>query len=127
MTPSSSSDTVSRAHLDSRNRQILAAQVHLLFSNTNVGVAVTLTATAILGRLHWDVVTHFTILGWCLYMFLVSTARFALHLLYRRSAPSNINVSKWLLAFDVGAGLSGAGWGAAGILLYPETHFGHQI
>ncbi len=34
---------------------------------------------------------------------------------------------KWGTAFVLGAGLSGAGWGAAGILLYPESDLANQV
>jgi hypothetical protein len=33
----------------------------------------------------------------------------------------------WGAAFAIGAGLAGAGWGAAGILLYPEAHLANQV
>ena len=120
----SSADALQR---DSRRRQILTAQVQLLYSNANVGVAITLTAAAILGRLQWGVVPHLVILGWCLYMFLVSVGRFTLGRLYRVTAPSNLETSRWGAAFTIGAGLAGAGWGAAGILLYPEAHLANQV
>ena len=33
----------------------------------------------------------------------------------------------WGAAFAIGAGLGGAGWGTAGVLLYPEAHPGNQV
>src|SRR6266542_6714167 len=115
MTPSSSPAEAAYGHRDSRRRQILAAQVRLLYSNANVGVVVTLVATAILGRLQWGVAPHFIIIGWCLYMFLVSVGRFTLGRRYWRTAPSSVDTSRWGAAFAIGAGLAGAGWAAAGI------------
>src|ERR1017187_4363818 len=38
-----------------------------------------------------------------------------------------VNADRWGAAFAVGAGLAGAGWGAAGGLLYPETHLANQL
>ena len=127
MTPSSSRSEVAHAQRDSRRPEILAAQVRLLYSNTSVGVGVTLVATPILGRLQWGVAPHRIILGWCLYMLLLSVARFTLGRRYWRSAPSNLETSWWGAAFASGAGLAGAGWGAAGILLYPEGHLANQV
>jgi len=106
---------------------MLGAQVRLLYGNANVGVGVTLAATAILGRLQWGVAPHSIILGWCLYMFLVSVARFILGRLYWRTVPSSLETSRWGARFAIGAGLAGAGWGAAGIWLYPEAHLANQV
>src|ERR1700676_1970434 len=115
------------AHRDSRRRRILAAQVQLLYSNSNVGIVVTLVATGILGRLQWGVAPHPVILGWCLYMFLVSAGRFALARGYWRTTPPSLETSRWAAAFSIGAGLAGAGWGAAGILLYTEAPLANQL
>jgi len=82
---------------------------------------------AILGRFQWGVASHSIIVGWCLYIAFVSTARFILGQCYWRRAPSSLETSNWSAAFCLGAGLAGAGWGAAGILLYPEAHLANQI
>ncbi|HXB74778.1 MAG TPA: ATP-binding protein [Candidatus Acidoferrales bacterium] len=120
---------VDAAHADQDfpRQQILAAQVRLLYRNANVGVGVTLVATPILGRLQWGVSPHRVIFGWCLYMFLVSVARFTLTRRYVRVAPSTLKTSTWSAAFAVGAGLAGAGWGAAGVLLYPRAQLTNQV
>jgi len=132
MLPSSS--PAAPAHRDSRRQKILRAQVRLLYSNTNIAVGVTLVATPVLGRLQWSVAPHPTILGWCLYMLLIAAARFTLGRLYWRrgrsaagTAPSGPQTGRWGAAFAIGAGLAGAGWGAAGILLYPEAHLANQV
>lgn len=103
---------------DSRKRQIRAAQVRMLYGNVNVGVAVTLVAATILGRLQWAVIPHVVVLGWWLCMLLIAVARFTLGWRYRHIAPSSLESRKWETACTMGAGLAGAGWGAAGILLY---------
>src|SRR5258708_32835407 len=72
MTPNSSPAEPAQANGDCRRRQVLAAQVRLLYGNANVGVWVTLVATSILGCLQWEVVAHPIVLSWCLYMFLVA-------------------------------------------------------
>jgi signal transduction histidine kinase/CheY-like chemotaxis protein len=127
MTPTSSPADAAPARRESRRLQILATQVRLLYGNSNVGIAVTLVATPILGRLQWSVVAHTVILGWCLYMFLVSVARFTLGQRFWRTKPSQPKAAAWGTAFAIGAGLAGAGWGAAGILLYPEAHLANQV
>ena len=37
------------------------------------------------------------------------------------------DIDKWRTVFTVGVGLAGAGWGAAGILLYPAAHLANQV
>ena len=115
------------ARRDTSKRQILAAQVQLLYRNAGVGVAVTLVAATVLGRLQWEVVPHLVILGWCSYMGLVSAARFILERRYWRTASSNSETNWWRTAFTLGAGLAGAGWGGAGILLYPNAQLANQV
>lgn len=127
MPPSLSRAEVVHGYPDSRRGEVLAAQVRLLYGNANVGVVVTLVATAILGRLQWGLTSPLVILGWGLYMVLVSMARFSLGRYYWRVSPSSLEAGKWRTAFTVGAGLAGAGWGAAGIWLYSEAHLASQV
>ena len=112
---------------DSRRGQILTEQIRLLYSNTNLGAGIPLIAAAILCSLQWEVVPHPVILGWCLYMFLVSVGRFTLGRRYWLSAPSTLKAGRWGTGFAIGAGLAGAGWGAAAILLYQEAHLLNQV
>jgi signal transduction histidine kinase/ActR/RegA family two-component response regulator len=114
-------------HQDPRKREILSAQVRLLYANANIAVGVTILAATILGRLQWGIVPKSVILGWWLYMTLVSAARYALARRYRHASPGSTDIRKWRAAFAVGAGLAGAGWGGAGILLYPEAHLMNQV
>ena len=86
-----------------------------------------LIATSILGYLQWKVVAHPIVLSWCLYMFLVAAGRFTLACRYWRSARSSLETRRWRAGFAVGAGLAGTGWGAAGILLYPEARPVNQL
>jgi signal transduction histidine kinase/ActR/RegA family two-component response regulator len=111
----------------STKQQILAAQVRLLYSNMNVGVGVTLVATAILGLLEWDVASHPVVVAWCLYMCLVSLARFALGQRYSQAAAAKRKTDIWRAAFTAGTGLAGIGWGAAGVLLYPQAQLPNQV
>ena len=127
MTPNPSPAETAQANGDCRRGQILAAQVRLLYGNANVAVGVTLVATSILGRVQWDVVAHPIILSWCLYMFLIAAGRFILARRYWRSVPSSLETRRWRAGFAVGAGLAGTGWGAAGILLYPEARLVNQL
>jgi signal transduction histidine kinase/ActR/RegA family two-component response regulator len=60
-------------------------------------------------------------------MVLVSAARVILSVRYGRESRSGLEYRWWGRAFAIGAGFAGAGWGAAGILLYPEGNLAHQV
>ncbi len=60
-------------------------------------------------------------------MVLLSAARFTLARRYRDIFPMDTAVGRWGIAFAAGAGLAGAGWGAAGILLYPPARLTNQV
>ena len=57
----------------------------------------------------------------------VAVFRFIIVRRYSRASPECTDVGKWRVAFAVGAGLAGAGWGGAGILLYPQAHLPNQV
>ena len=127
MSRSSSANEAARTGKYSRKQQILAAEIRLLYSNANVGAGVTLIAASILAYLQWEVVPHPIILCWWLYMVLVSVARFTLARRYWDTSPTGTAVSRWGATYAGIAGLAGAGWGAAGILLYPAAHLTNQV
>ena len=116
---------------DSRRQEILSAQVRLLYANANLGVGITILAATMLGFLQWGTVPNFVVTGWWLYMTLVSLSRLrfgasaigAPH----EGARTLLLAASGEVAFAVGAGLAGAGWGGAGILLYPEAHLANQV
>ena len=110
-----------------RTRQVRAAQVRLLYSNANTGGAVTIITAPLLSYFQWDVIEHPVVVGWLLYILVLSAARFALTRRYRRASPADTEVTRWGTAFAVGAALAGVGWGAAGILLYPEARLMNQV
>ena len=116
-----------RVEEDSRRQEILSAQVRLLYANANTGVGVTILAATTLAILQWGIVSNFQVLGWWLYMILISVSRGALARRYRLASPGYTEISGWRAAFTIGAGLAGTGWGGAGILLYPEAHLPNQV
>ncbi len=111
----------------SRRPEILPEQIRLLYGNTNIVVAVTLLAASILATLQWRTVPDTVVLGWWCYMILVAAARYLLARRYRQSPPEPAKARPWLTGFAMGAGLAGAGWGAAGILLYRPSYLTNQV
>jgi signal transduction histidine kinase/ActR/RegA family two-component response regulator len=112
---------------DSPQEQLLPAQLKLLYANANLGVVVNILAATILGGLQWGLVPQPVVVGWWLYITLVSVARYVLARRYWHASPTPTDVGKWRTVFTVGVGLTGAGWGAAGILLYPAAHLTDQV
>ena len=120
-------DGVARIQQDSRRRDILSAQMKLLFGNSNIGFAVTVLAATTLALLQWRTVPHYFVLGWWLYITLVAVARSALARAYRRASTASTELGHWRAAFVIGASLAGLGWGGAGILLYPAGDLINQL
>jgi signal transduction histidine kinase/CheY-like chemotaxis protein len=116
-----------RVNTDSSSEQLLAAQVRLLYGNANLGVVVNIVAAAILGALQWGIISKPTIIAWCSYITLVSIARYVFARLYWRTPPGTTGVNRWRNAFTLGVAGAGAGWGAAGVLLYSPGHLTNQV
>src|ERR1700722_304976 len=102
-------------------------QIRLLYANVTLAAGVTVVAASVLSYLQWKVVLHPIVLAWLAYMIAISLVRFGLGRFYRNLADDLQNNRQWMIAFLVGTGLSGAGWGAAGIVLYPEAHLTNQV
>jgi signal transduction histidine kinase/CheY-like chemotaxis protein len=99
----------------------------LLYANANAGVAVTVCVTAVLSYLQWGVISHPIVLVWLLYMLVISAVRFTLARRYWAASATDRNTRPWANTFTIGTGLSAMGWGAAGILLYPEAYLANQV
>jgi signal transduction histidine kinase/CheY-like chemotaxis protein len=59
-------------------------------------------------------------------MILVSTWRFIVARRYSRASQDG-DMRKWRDCFVIGAALAGIGWGAAGVLLYPQNQLTNQV
>jgi two-component system cell cycle sensor histidine kinase/response regulator CckA len=110
-----------------RPQQVRAAQIRLLYGNAHTGIAVTFVVAPLFTYSQWSIVSHPVLFGWLLYVLLVSVARFLLVRRFGATSPSDAATDRWSRAFAVGAGLAGAGWGAAAFLLFPDTHLLNQV
>ena len=119
-------DTPADPHREGRP-EIYSEQVRLLYENADAAAAVNLLVSAALSYLQWAVIPRSTLLLWLVYMAGVSLLRFALTRVYFRAANIGNSNLHWEVAFTIGTGLSGIGWGAAGVFLYPEAHLNNQV
>ena len=122
-----SSEDAPHLQEDFRRREFRAAQVRLLYSSVDVGVIAMLIGTTVLAWLQWPVISHRTILIWWSYTFSVALARFTLGRGYWHTIRSTTPAEWWGWAYSIVVGLAGAGWGAAGLWLYPKDHLENQV
>jgi signal transduction histidine kinase/ActR/RegA family two-component response regulator len=122
-----STTVVVRNDRDVFRPQLLSAQLQLLFANANLGIAVNVAAASILSGLEWTVAPHLQVLAWWLFIVAVATFRFMLTRRFLQASPDALDPEKWCRVFTLAAGLAGTGWGAAGILLYPQGHLENQV
>jgi signal transduction histidine kinase/ActR/RegA family two-component response regulator len=116
-----------RVDQDFPKEQLLSAQLRLLYANANLGVIINILAATTLGGLQWGIVAKPVVIAWWLYIILVSVLRYAFARRYWHASPSTTDINKWRTIFTLGVGLTGAGWGAAGVLLYPAGHLNNQL
>ena len=127
MSLASSSAEAKRVIQDQRREGLVRTElVRLLYSNATVGIWVTVAVAPVLSYLEGDL-PHPATLGWLLYMLAVTAARFTLVRHYRRRSTVSAKDETWGAAFAVVTGLSGLGWGAASVLLYPEADLAKQV
>ena len=118
---------VARVDRDFSSQQLLPAQLRLLYGNANLGVVINIVAATVLSGLQWGVVAKPLVFGWWLYILLVSVARYGLARHYWHASPAPTDSNRWRTVFIAGVALTGAGWGAGGILLYPAAHLTNQV
>ena len=118
--PGSSPAGASDLPQQQRRTEVRAAQIRLLYDNAATGIVAALIVAAVLAYGQWDVIPHTVIVVWLAYVVLISAARAVLVRRYWRASPTGAENQAWGVAFALGAGLASAGWGAAGIVLFPE-------
>ena len=110
------------------SEQILLAQFRLLYANANLGIVVTLVVATILSALQWSVISRPVIVSWWLSMGLICALRYGLTLQSAATQATELATTRrHRLLYVSGVGLSGVGWGAAGVLLYAPTHLINQV
>ncbi len=106
---------------------LLSAQLRLVYDNATLGATVNVIAATILCGQLWHLIARPQVIGWWLYIAVVTGFRYALARRYRQASPVSNDLDAWRRAFLIGVGLAAAGWGAAGVLLYPGAHLDNQV
>jgi hypothetical protein len=122
--------SVRTSTLRSTSGRLFAAQTRLLYKNANVAIGVTVVVATVLAYLEWQVVSRRAIAAWWLYMIAVSAARWIAARSYWGASHNTAAPERevwWARVFIILAGLAGAGWGAAGMALYPGAHITNQV
>jgi signal transduction histidine kinase/ActR/RegA family two-component response regulator len=112
---------------DQGTQHLLSAQLRLVYDNATLGAAVNVLAATILCGLLWHLIAKPALVCWWLYIVVVTGFRYTLARRYRQASPVSSDLDAWRRAFLMGVGMAAAGWGAAGVLLYPEAHLGDQV
>jgi signal transduction histidine kinase/CheY-like chemotaxis protein len=119
--------SLKRVDPQSSGEQILSEQLKLLYANANLGVLVNIVAATILAGLQWGIISQPVVIGWWLYITLVSIGRFSIARRYWHAPPGPEDIARWRNIFTTGVAFAGAGWGAAGVLLYSPAHINSQV
>lgn len=106
--------------------EVRAEQVRLLFANLPLALFFSVLVSLILAAVEADIPGSMLVLGWLLAILLVTAARAALAVSYRRAASDLARSAVWLRRFRVGALAAGLVWGAAGWWLFAPNDIAHQ-
>lgn len=104
---------------------IVQETLRLLYAKSASGLAASLAFAAVLVATHWSWVSHPVLLAWWSGMTLLTAVR-ALLVSRFKTSESRTSPAIWFRKHLTGVLLSGAGWGAAGILLFTPDSIQHQ-
>ena len=103
-----------------------AEQIRLLFTNLPLGLVAGILNAAVMVYVQRDLVDINVLVTWFGLVALLTAVRFALMFGYRRADPPPVGARRWGLAYAAGVALTGATWGSAGVLLFPDD-LAHQV
>jgi PAS domain S-box-containing protein len=110
-----------------REQDVYAEQVKLLYTQIPLGLVGTVFNAVLLAAIQWPVIAPPVVLAWLAYIVILTAARGILIYRYRTAAPPPAEARRWGWWGIAGAALSGLGWGAAGVLLFPEESTIRQV
>jgi PAS domain S-box-containing protein len=116
----------SRSSVVPEPARLEAEQIRLLFASMPLGLIAGLFNAVVMIVIQRDFVADAVLALWFGLLALLTAARFGLLFAYRRADPPAVAARPWGLAHAAGAALTGAVWGSAGVLLFPDD-LAHQM
>lgn len=111
---------------DNKISLIRAAQVRLLFGGIPASIISGTALAALLVYMQQSVIATAVIVGWLALIVAIAAARAGMAIWYRRAASADADSRVWLQRFRLSVVISGAGWGLAGLMLFPPGDAAHQ-
>jgi hypothetical protein len=108
-----------------QKKQLIKAQVEILYSQSAVTFLFPVFASIILGFVLWEVAHRQALIIWSATVWLYAVFRFVLLWKFNKTELTLENAGKWLDLFIGAVCLSGIMWGLAAIILFP--HEGKNI
>jgi len=103
---------------DARSARVRAEQVKALYSQLPRSTTAMTASGVIMVAAMWPVVAHGILLAWLGAVVLNQSWRLYLWRTFKPSSPSVEELRHWAVYWTVGAGISGALWGACAVLMY---------
>lgn len=110
-----------------RNTNIPAEQVRLLYTGTLLSVTTSTFLAAILAYMQRSVISNEIVFGWFALIVLLACVRASVFFAFRRAGPGAADNILWLRRFRLGVLATGVVWGSAGYLLFPAGNAQHQM
>src|SRR5262245_59844163 len=105
--------------------QTQTKQVQFLYQHLTIGLVATAVNSFMLALVLWSIASHSIVVSWLVFSELITLARYALLLAYRKSGSPDANDS-WGRRLLFGTILSGICWGSSGIFMFPVDSIPHQ-
>jgi signal transduction histidine kinase len=107
-------------------RLLFEEQTRALYSKGPTALVANLLVSSLLVGALWPSVSHRVAVVWLVTMSIVVTARFGLIWRFRLAGAASEETSSWYRRWLWSSALTGAIWGAGGVLLYPARSPGGQ-
>jgi len=103
-----------------QNKQLMKAQVEILYSQSAVTFLFPVFASFILGFVLWEISNKLILFSWIAIVWVYAAFRFVLLWKFNKTEIDLENASKWLDIFIGSVCISGIMWGLAAIVLIPQ-------
>jgi PAS domain S-box-containing protein len=109
------------------DQELFLTRVRLIHRQSDAAFFGTVVCIAAMVLLLGGVAAPVPLLVWALLASAALVMRFTLSRRFRKLEPGPAEAPRWLMIFRLGLLLTGAIWGSAGIVLYPESSQPHQV